>query len=226
MTADFKFFKQKHNGIIFIFLILLVLVVILTGWQFISSQSFLSSSKKFSDSFKIDVQPQPTINVSDPTFGPAQATNKIVVFADFQCPYSAQFDMEIDKLKALNSSQLQIVWKDFPNYQIHPQATSAALAGRCAQAQGKFWEYGSQLFLNQKTLGETLYLKIAKDLKLDQEKFYRCLKGGEFTSLIEDNFKEGIRWGIDGTPYLFINGERVSGVIGAEGILKGLKIIK
>ena len=224
MATDFKFTEQKHNNIIFIFLILLLVVVILVGWQFIAGQSFLSSSAKFLDSFRTDVQAQPIISASDPSFGPTTAVNKIVIFGDFQCPYCKQFDAEINKLRTLNSDKLQVVWKDFPNYQIHPQATSAALAARCAQAQNKFWEYGTQLFTAQATLGETLYLKIAKDLNLDQEKFYRCLKGGDFTAPIEASFKEGIRLEITGTPYLFINGERVDGVITAEQILTGLKI--
>jgi protein-disulfide isomerase len=224
MVADFKFTEQRHNKIIVIFLGLLFLVVIFSGWQFVSGQSLLSSSVEFLASLKSGSQLQPTIDQSDPSFGPTEAPNKIVVFADFQCPYSAQFDAEINKLKALNSSQFQVVWKDFPNYQIHAQATSSALAARCAQAQGKFWEYGSQLFLNQVTLGETLYLKIAKDLKLDQEKFYRCLKSGEFTAPIEAGFKEGIRLGITGTPYLFVNDKRADGVISVEQILAGLKL--
>ena len=42
--------------------------------------------------------------------------------------------------------KVSLAYRDLPLSQIHPFAEKAAEAARCAQAQGKFWEYHDRLF--------------------------------------------------------------------------------
>ncbi len=80
--------------------------------------------------------------------GDKNAPITIVEYSDFQCPYCGRFYQDtyrkIDE-EFIKTGKAKIVFKDFP-LSIHPQASKAAEAARCAQEQGKFWEMHDKLF--------------------------------------------------------------------------------
>lgn len=165
---------------------------------------------------------QPILNATDPTLGQPKAKNILVLFSDFQCPYCAEAAKVLSGILNKRGKDIFLVWKDMPN-PLHPEAKSASIAARCAQAQGKFWEYHNQLFLNQTSLSQALYSSLAKDLNLDAKLFQQCVDNQEPLPQIQTAFNLGLALGLDGTPYLFVNGERLNGVFTAaevEGLLK------
>ena len=98
------------------------------------------------------------------------------------------------------------------------EAEPAAEAAECASEQNKFWEYTDALFTNQANLGEDLYVKLAKDLKLDLNKFKTCRDSDRALAIINANAQSGAEAGVSGTPGSFIidqdgNAQEVAGAL-------------
>jgi protein-disulfide isomerase len=55
-------------------------------------------------------------------------------------------DATLKQLLDRYPGKLRLAYRDFPLEAIHPQARRAAEATRCAQDQGKFWDYHDILF--------------------------------------------------------------------------------
>jgi len=140
------------------------------------------------------------------TKGSKTAPYTLVVFSDFQCPYCAKYAKEFDNEVAKNKD-FKIVFKHFP-LSFHKNATDAAIASICASNQGKFWEFHDKLFENQSELSDDLYLRIAKELELDNTKFMECLTSKETKEILQKNIEEGNKLGVRGTPAYFLNGVR------------------
>ncbi|MBU0670956.1 DsbA family protein, partial [Patescibacteria group bacterium] len=77
---------------------------------------------------------------NNPSIGPADTKAEVIMFEDFECPYCGQFFQ--DKKEIINEYQDRVlfVFRNFPMESIHENAMQAALAGECANEQGKFWE--------------------------------------------------------------------------------------
>ena len=107
--------------------------------------------------------------------------------------------------------ELAVVYRHFPLAEIHPHATLAAEASEAAGAQGKFWDMHHMLFENQDALEERDLLAYADTLKLDVARFATELAEGAHTKKVRDDFRGGVRSGVNGTPAFFINGARFDG---------------
>lgn len=147
------------------------------------------------------------IRETDPVFGSDDGPVKIIEFGDFQCPYSLQVAGSLNKILSEFNGRVALIWKDFAN-PVHTEARGAAIAARCADKQGKFWEYHDYLFENQDSLSRDLYNKIALELKLDLATFNKCADGLETVELVGQGMDDGQKIGVDGTPYIII-GKRV-----------------
>jgi len=143
------------------------------------------------------------IKITDPKLGGVKADLIIMEFGDFQCPYCANLYRDLREAIEESEDRVQLVWKDFPN-PVHLQARNSALAARCAQDQGKFWEYHDYLFANQDNLSREIYNKIALELDLNLAQFNKCLDSEEKIELVGEGFGDAQKLGVDATPYLFI----------------------
>jgi protein-disulfide isomerase len=142
--------------------------------------------------------------------GNPKAPVTIVEFSDFQCPYCHRIEPTLKELLAKYQGRVSLSFRDFPLRQIHPQAELAAEAARCAEEQGKFWEYHDALFAGSKLDHDGL-VEQARALKLDEGRFDACLAAGKYKPQIEQDMQDGIRAGVSGTPGFFINGIPLSG---------------
>ena len=146
--------------------------------------------------------------------GEEDAPVTIIEFSDFQCPFCGRFFQQtlgqIEE-KYIATGKVKFVYKDFPLDSIHPQATPAALAARCAGDQGKFWEMHDTLMSNQASLSEASYKQWAVDLELDAGEFNDCLDSQKHLSAVRQDLLEGQQAGIRGTPGFLVNGQLLSG---------------
>ena len=143
----------------------------------------------------------------DPAWGNADAPVTIVEFSDFQCSYCRVFyQTTLVALLERYPKQVRFVYRDFPLASIHPQATLAAEAAQCANAQGRFWEFHNALFANPNQLGPDLYQTLAISMGMDKERFSTCLTSREFSQEVEKDFNAARALGGTGTPTFFING--------------------
>ncbi|MBL8165900.1 MAG: thioredoxin domain-containing protein [Anaerolineae bacterium] len=147
---------------------------------------------------------------TDPSRGPVDAPITIVEFSDFRCPYCGRYVAEtLTPLLANYGDRVRMVFRDYPI--LGPDSITAALAGECANAQGKFWEFHDLAFANQRTLNRDTLVGFAAELGLDEASFASCIDNGEYMSEISADAAYASELGVTGTPAFFINGRFVSG---------------
>ena len=153
--------------------------------------------------------------------GDSGATVGIVEFTDYQCPFCQRFHAKtFSKLKEtyIDSGKLVFIPRDFP-LDIHPQASPAAIATRCAGKQGKFWEMREGVFENQTRLGLELYTELATNLALDMEAFSTCQSDPEVLKAVNADQTFGQSIGITGTPGFFVGRVKEGGVVDIKRIV-------
>lgn len=136
----------------------------------------------------------------------------ILEFADFQCPACQAFAQGVKPLLELNyvdSGRVRFVYHDFPLVNIHPNAFLAARAGRCAEEQGRFWEFHDEIYRNQaqwsmqpNPVGS--FVDYAGAAGLDTGPFGQCLRSDRHAELVTANMQLGIALGVPGTPSIMI----------------------
>jgi protein-disulfide isomerase len=149
--------------------------------------------------------------------GPSVAPVTIVVFADFACPYCARLAPTLRALQTAYDNQVRLVFREFPLGD-HPRAAAAAAAAECAADQGRFWQMHDRLFADQRHLEAGDLLRRAREIGLDTEEFERCRVSGHMRRRIEKDLADGARYGVAGTPTLFVNGRYVSGLRSFESL--------
>jgi protein-disulfide isomerase len=152
------------------------------------------------------------VAATGPSKGPDAAPITIVEFSDFQCPYCAKAEATVKDLLELEKykGKLKLVYRDYPlpNHGLAPKAAEAA---HCAGDQGKYWEMHDRLFAATPKLEVNDLKAYARDLKLDEGRFTKCLDSGEKAKVVAENFKAGNDAGVRGTPAFFVNGRLISG---------------
>lgn len=148
------------------------------------------------------------------TMGDPDAPITIVEFGDYQCPGCGSFALSVKPQidgTFVQSGQAKFVFYDYPLVSIHPNAFLAARAARCAQDQGKYWEYHETLFRNQArwstaTTPSGGFKNYAGELGMDEGDFAACLNSDKYADVITANMELGVRMGVTGTPTILING--------------------
>ena len=183
-------------------------------------RSFLAFlSKKYE--VRIDLTtPRKKVSIGEaPVLGKAEAPITLVEFSDFQCPFCSRVQPAIEKIRKTYGDQIRFVFKHYP-LPFHKDARPAHLAALCAEEQGKFWEYRSELFRNQKDLSRPMLFAHAKRLGFNMEQFETCLTKEKYAEKIDDDLKEAAKLGVSGTPAFFINGIKISGAQPFESFQK------
>jgi protein-disulfide isomerase len=159
-------------------------------------------------------QPTPVravVGVNGPSRGPASAAVTIVEFEDFQCPFCKRAQDTMEQVLARYQDRVRMVHRDLPLRTLHPAAWKAHEAGRCAEEQGKFWEYRALLYQNAAAISLDQLNNYASQADLNVSDFTKCLNSGKFNSVVQKDEDEANRLGIQSTPFFFINGRLLSG---------------
>jgi protein-disulfide isomerase len=189
---------------------------------FLQQQKLTARREAFVESLRsqgkviVRLQPPATIRVEvstegAPIRGASDAPVTVVEFSDFECPFCKQTHPTLKQLLERYPGKVRLVYRDFPLDSIHPQARRAAEAARCAQDQGKFWEYHDVLFTQSPQLAPEDLRRYAGQVGVDVTKFDSCLAAGIQKAAVQRDLDEGIRLGITGTPAFFVNGRTLTG---------------
>ena len=188
--------------------------------RFIQQQKAQAAAQAYYDKLKAEAKveillapyraPRQNVEAKGPSRGPANAPITIVEFSDFECPYCGRGEETVAEVVRVYGDKVRVVYRDLP-LPMHTNAPKAAEAAHCAGEQGKYWEMHAKLFANQRALEIPALKGYAKDLKLDQAKFDKCLDSGATAALVEEGRKAGTELGITGTPAFFVNGVMISG---------------
>ncbi|MFL5604486.1 MAG: DsbA family protein [Gemmatimonadaceae bacterium] len=147
----------------------------------------------------------------DHVAGSLEAPIVLVEYGDFECSYCGRAYPIVKAAQRHFGKDLAVVFRHFPLAEIHPHARLAAEAAEEAGAQGEFWRMHDMLFENQGALEQQDLLAYAESLGLDVTRFARELTSGAHTKRVRDDFRGGVRSGVNGTPTFFINGARYDG---------------
>lgn len=120
-------------------------------------------------------------------------------------------------------ARLRFAFRNFPLRESHPHAQHAAEAAEAAGAQGKFWEMHDRLFERQFALDDEYLMEYAKDLRLDTRRFSDELRTGVYAPRVREDFRSGVRSGVNGTPTFFLEGVRYDESWELEPLLAALR---
>jgi protein-disulfide isomerase len=158
----------------------------------------------------------PTVDFGNPLIGSLDAPIRIVEFGDYECEGCAEFNETLLEVLPDYGSDVLYVWKDAPDSASHPNAINAAVAARCAGEQGAYWDYHGILFAQQGSITEASFAPLATEIGVDVDMFKECYDAQRTLPLVRRDHEEAVRLGIDATPYIFINSQRVSGPLSPE----------
>jgi len=119
------------------------------------------------------------------------------------------------KREYIDTGKVRFVYRDFP-LSFHKNAALAAEAAQCAHEQEAFWELHDRIFASQgewagSAEAKEIFVQYAEELGLDREKFRECLDSGRYREEVQGDFKDGISYGVRGTPTFFRGGRKLVG---------------
>jgi protein-disulfide isomerase len=153
----------------------------------------------------------PPVGPHDHVAGSDDAPVTLVEYGDYECPYCGMAYPIVKRAQHELGRQLRFVFRNFPLAESHPHARLAAQSAEAAAVQGRFSEMHDMLFEHQQALEKEDLIGYAKSLGLDTAQFARDLEAGTFAKKVRDDFRNGVRSGVNGTPTFFVNGFRYDG---------------
>jgi protein-disulfide isomerase len=187
---------------------------------------------------KYDISQDPKLLVSGDgrpgRGGPANAPVLIVGFDDLECPYCAKMHEQLfPALTQRYKDQVHIVYRDFPLDQ-HPWAVRAAIDTNCVGAQSAtgYWNLVDYIHAHAAEMGgdgkslakandtlDSLARDEGKRQKLNLDTLNACIAKQDDTA-VKASTKLGESLGVDSTPALFINGEKIEGALPLEYVYR------
>lgn len=185
----------------------LVIVIGITAIAALSSHGAATAPNTF------NATTAAAITASDWARGPASAPVTIIEYGDFQCPACGAYEPLVQKLQQDYATRVKFVFRNFPLFQIHPNAMIAAQAAGAAGLQGKFWQMHDLLYAKQSEwvsaandqVVSTYFDTYAKSIGLDVPKFNTDIESTAVKNKIQADISSGNDASVDHTPTFFVN---------------------
>ena len=158
----------------------------------------------------------------------AKASKVVVVnFDDFECPFCARMHQTLfPEILKEYGDRVTFVYKDYPLAEIHPWAIHAAVDANCLAVQNSdaYWDFADYIHANQHEVSnektpaarldslDRLTMLQGQKHNLDVVKLQSCVKAQD-ESGVKASMKEAEGIGVEATPTLFINGEKIDGAV-------------
>jgi protein-disulfide isomerase len=167
-----------------------------------------------------------------PFKGNKDAKVVIVNYDDFQCPYCSRMHSTMSDIIKTYGDRVKLVYKDFPLVEIHPWAMRAALDANCLaeQSNDAYWSFADYVHSHGADISgpqrdtkqaETNVDQAAREqgrkFNLPAWKLDACMaKPNE--KAVRASMDEAMDLGVQSTPTIFVNGQRISGALPAADI--------
>lgn len=143
----------------------------------------------------------------DHIYGNPDALVSLIEYSDFECPFCKRFHKTAKEIVDAYDGKVNWVYRHFPLAFHNPGAQMQAEASECAAALGgndAFWKYTDTIYERTTSNGEGFPIEglvpLAREIGLDGDAFGKCLKERRFEARVSEDFEEGVRIGIRGTP--------------------------
>jgi protein-disulfide isomerase len=151
--------------------------------------------------------------------GAIDAPIALLEYGDYECPFCGEVQPIVREIQRRLGNNLCFAFRHFPMSNVHLHAEHAAEAAEAAGEQGIFWPMHETLFANQDALDDESLAEYAAALGLNEMRLIQEVISGAHAERIREDFKSGVRAGVNGTPCFFINGERYDGAHVLEPLL-------
>jgi len=134
--------------------------------------------------------------------GRVDAPVTLIEYSDFTCGYCLKFFRDtwpVLQAKYVETGKLRFVYRDYPRAD-RGVGVEAAVAARCAGAQGQYWAMHDRLFGEGGRLDSGAFRSYAKAIGLDQVAFAQCFDERRYLESVFQDRQEANRWGFHGTP--------------------------
>ena len=161
------------------------------------------------------------LDLSDqPSIGEEGAPVQIALFEDFKCPACRNFTESVFpqlERELVESGQAEVFFVNFP-LPLGPDSVTAAIATECVYDQdaAAFWDYKTYLFRaqgpeSQEWATPERLTQLARDYLpgVNADEVRTCIDEREFADRVEGERQMGAAAGVNSTPSVFVNGEKV-----------------
>jgi protein-disulfide isomerase len=165
-----------------------------------------------------------------PTRGNPSAKVVAVNYDDFECPYCSMLHRTLfPQILAEYGDRVLFVYKDFPLEEIHPWSRRASIDANClfAQKNDAYWDFADYIHANQHEVSaekgqdaqfaklDSITLQQGAKEHLDAAKLQACVKA-QNDDAVKLSMREAENLGIESTPTLYINGQKLDGAAPLE----------
>jgi protein-disulfide isomerase len=163
------------------------------------------------------------LKMSDKDHVMGKGRNVLVEYSDLQCPSCKMFHdyfksekTKDKKFADLLENKYAFVYRHFPLTNIHKNAEIASKYAEASAMQDKYYEFIDRLFETQGTWSdsdnpEEIFLKIARDLGLDEKKLKQDSTSKPVSEKIQSDISLALSGEVDSTPTFFVNGRKLAG---------------
>lgn len=201
-------------------------LVLIVGAVIVGTQPSQSASERQPESGQESSAEEMTFDVArraegDVTaMGDVDAPVVIVEYSDYRCPFCAVVSRDTMPQIIENyveTGKIRFEWRDFPIF--GEESELAAIAGRAAGEQGKFWEFNEAVYAEAPArshidLPRERLIEFAKQVGVpDIDQFTADLENDELRAAVQKDAEEAQSIGVSSTP-IFIVGN--TPLVGAQ----------
>ena len=162
-----------------------------------------------------------------PSRGAKSAKVVLINFDDFECPFcSRMHETLFPEILKEYGDRVTFIYKDDPLSEIHPWAIHAAVDANCLAAQSgdAYWDFADYIHANKQEVDsehtpgarfaalDKMTMLQGQKHSLDAGKLESCVKN-QNEDAVRASMKEADDLGINGTPAIFINGQKLDGAV-------------
>jgi protein-disulfide isomerase len=147
---------------------------------------------------------------SDHVLGAEEPELTLIEYGDFGCPFCFAANRPVKSLLERYDT-LRLVWRHFPDPELHPGADLAAELSELAEVHGKFWEAHSLLLAGRERFSTEDLLSVGGRLDLDPAEVESAIRNRTYRERVLEDVAGGSKAGVHGTPTFFVGGERLVG---------------
>jgi protein-disulfide isomerase len=150
-----------------------------------------------------------------------------VNFDDFECPFCSRMHQTLfPEIFKEYGDRVKFIYKDDPLSEIHPWAIHAAVDANCLAAQNgdAYWDFADYMHANKQQVDtektpaarfeaiDKMTTLQGQKHNVDMAKLQSCIRT-QNEDAVRASMKEAEGLGVNGTPALFINGQKIDGAV-------------
>jgi protein-disulfide isomerase len=162
-----------------------------------------------------------------PSRGAKSAKVVVINFDDFECPFCSRMHQTLfPEIFKEYGDRVTFIYKDDPLSEIHPWAVHAAVDANCLAAQNTdaYWDFADYIHTHkgevdtEKTPAarfaaiDKITMLQGQKHNLDAPKLQSCVQAQK-EDAVRASMKEADDLGVNGTPALFVNGQKLDGAV-------------